>query len=61
MTERIAQNMGHFFTNKNLTLCWLVSFLTDCFFVLRPIMHHNVRYNCRVLFLNRYISKSVQS
>lgn len=21
--------------------------------VFRPIMHHNVRYNCRVLFLNR--------
>lgn len=23
------------------------------FIMFRPIMHHNVRYNCRVLFLNR--------
>lgn len=26
------------------------------FVVFRPIMHHSVRYNCRVLFLNRLIS-----
>lgn len=25
------------------------------FVVFRPVMHRNVRYNCRVLFLNRYI------